>query len=133
MSKRSGLGKLLAGVVVGAGLGLLFAPKSGDETRRELKAKLDEFVQHLKEIDPEEVKADFNKKVAEIKEELSDLDKEKVAEIVKQKGQDLKKKAEELVQLAKDKGTPVLKKSAEDVLENVIKVSKDALKKLEEK
>ncbi len=132
-NRRSGIGKLLAGVLVGAGLGVLFAPKSGDETRKELKAKLDEFVNQVKNIDVDEVKAEFDKKVADIREEIADLDKEKVLEIAKQKGNDLKKKAEELVDLAKEKGTPVLKKTAEDVLESVIKASKNALKKLEEK
>ena len=98
-----------------------------------MKAKLDEFVNQVKNIDVDEVKAEFDKKVADIREEIADLDKEKVLEIAKQKGNDLKKKAEELVDLAKEKGTPVLKKTAEDVLESVIKASKNALKKLEEK
>ena len=78
MSKNSGLGKLLAGIAVGAGLGILFAPKSGEETRKVLKAKLDEFVKQVKEIDIDEVKEEFDKKVAEIREELADLDREKV-------------------------------------------------------
>ena len=41
--------------------------------------------------------------------------------------------AEELVNYAVEKGTPVLKKTAKDVLENVIKVSKDTIKKLDKK
>ena len=128
---RRGLGKFVAGAALGAGLGLLLAPKTGEQTRKELKAKLDELLNQAKNIDIEEVKKDFNKKVADIKDELADLDKEKVAEIAKEKGNELKKKAQELVDLAKEKGTPVLKKTAEDVLNNVIKVSKDTLKKLD--
>ena len=128
---RRGLGKFVAGAAIGAGLGLLLAPKTGEQTRKELKAKLDELLNQAKNIDVEEVKKDFNKRVAEIKDELADLDKEKVAEIAKEKGTELKKKAQELVDLAKEKGTPVLKKTAEDVLNNVIKVSKDTLKKLD--
>ena len=42
-------------------------------------------------------------------------------------------KAQELVAVAKEKGTPALKKAANDVLDNVIKVSKDAQKRLAEK
>ena len=132
MSKEGkGLGKFVVGAALGAGLGLLFAPKKGSETREDLKNKLDEFVDQVKNIDVREVKEEFDQKVAEIKEELADLDKEKVLDIAKKKGNDVKAKAQELVELAKEKGTPKLRKSAESVLENVIKVSKDALKKLE--
>ncbi len=129
--KKLGLGKFIAGAAVGAGLGILFAPKSGSETRKELKKKLDDLVAQVKKIDIKEVKADFDKKVEEIKEGLADLDREKVVEIAKEKGASLKAKAQELVDMAKEKGTPKLKKTAQDVLENVIKVSKEAIKKLE--
>ena len=42
MSKKSGLGKLLAGIGIGAGLGILFAPKSGKETRTDLEEETTE-------------------------------------------------------------------------------------------
>ena len=129
MSKK-GAG-LVTGLLVGAGLGLLFAPKKGSELRADLKKKLDELLDQAKEIDVDEVKEQFNKKVAEIKEELADMDKEKALAIAKKKGEQAKKKAEELVELAKEKGTPALMNTAEKVLQNVIKVSKDALKKIE--
>ena len=54
--KKSGLGKFVAGAAIGVGLGVLFAPKSGKETRRELKQKFDEFISKVKEIDVDEVK-----------------------------------------------------------------------------
>ena len=132
MSKKRGIGKFIAGAAVGAGLGLLFAPKSGSETRKELKAKLDDLVNQIKNIDIDEVKAEFDQKIEDIKEGLADLDREKVADIAKKKGKELKVKAEDLVTMAKEKGTPKLKKTAQDVLENVIKVSKEAIKKLDE-
>lgn len=130
MSKK-GYGKFVLGAAIGAGLGLLFAPKKGSELRKDLKVKLDELVDQAKKIDIKEVKEEFDKKVEEIREELADMDKEKALSIAKKKGAQAKKKAEELVELAKEKGTPALRKSAESVLTNVIKVSKDALKKLE--
>ena len=36
MEKKSGFGKFLAGAAIGAGLGVLFAPKSGKETRKDI-------------------------------------------------------------------------------------------------
>ena len=132
MSKK-GVGKFAVGAAIGAGLGLLFAPKKGEEIRKELKVKLDDLLKKVDEIDAEDVKNEFDTRLNAIKKELKDLDKEKALDIAKEKGKELKKQAEELVALAKEKGTPVLKESAEDVLETVIKASKEALKKLEDK
>lgn len=130
---KSGIEKFVAGAAIGVGLGVLFAPQSGADTRKELKKKLDELVEQAKNIDIEEVKKDITRRVEEIKMELVDLDKEKALEIAKEKGEQLKTKAQELVDYAKDKGTPALKKAANDVLENVIKVSKETQKKLADK
>ena len=132
MSKK-GLGKFAVGAAIGAGLGLLFAPKKGEEIRKDLKVKLDDLLKKVDEIDAEDVKNEFDTRLNAIKKELKDLDKEKALDIAKEKGKELKKQAEELVALAKEKGTPVLKESAEDLLETVIKASKEALKKLEDK
>ena len=73
----------------------------------------------------------LNQKVAEIKADLADLDKERVLEIAKEKAAQLKEKAQELVDLAIDKGTPILRDAAEEVRLKAIEVTKDVLKKLE--
>ena len=130
-NKKSGVLKFLAGLGIGAGLGLLFAPKSGEETRRELKEKLDEFIKAVKDIDIKEVKDEFVAKIEEIKEELVDLDKEKVKKIAEEKAEALKKKVNELVELAKAKGTPVVEGIANDLRNKAINVTKDVLRKLE--
>ena len=50
MSKK-GLGKFVLGAAIGAGIGLLFAPRSGKETRKLLKDKMDDLVKKAKELD----------------------------------------------------------------------------------
>lgn len=129
--KKVNVKALVAGIGIGAGLGMLFAPKKGSELRSDLKAKLDELVGRVKEIDIDEVKDEFFEKVDSIKKELEDLDKEKVLKIAKKKGEELQKKSEELVKLAKEKGTPVLENVANEVREKAIVVVKDVLNKLE--
>lgn len=131
--KKSGLGGFLIGAAIGAGLGILFAPKKGSETRRELKEKLDELADKVKGISAKDVKKSIELKIAEIKTELSELDKEKVLKIAKEKGKAIKEKSEELVELAVAKGTPVLQKAAEEVRIKSIAVVKEVLNKLEKK
>ena len=50
MSKKH-TGKFLLGAVLGAGLGLLFAPKKGSETRADLKVQFDKLMNQIKEIE----------------------------------------------------------------------------------
>ncbi len=134
MSKRKGgLLKFVAGVGLGVGLGMLFAPKKGEELRKDLKVKLDELLNKAKELDVKEVAEDFMDRVDELKKELEDLDKEKVLALAQKKGEQLKVKASELVELAKEKGTPVLEKAANEVRERAVLVTKEVLKKLEGK
>ncbi len=132
MGKKSkGIGKFVAGAAIGAGLGVLFAPKKGSETRRELKLKLDELVQKAKEVDLDEVKEKVEQKIDEIKADLEDLDKEKAIKLAKKKGEEIKKKCQELVNYAVEKGTPVLEQAADEVRVKAIDVIQEVLDKLE--
>ncbi len=132
MSKKKNTGKFLFGAALGAGLGLLFAPKKGSETRADLKVQFDKLMNQVKDIDAEDVKKEFDKKVKEIKKELTDLDKEKALDLAKEKALVLKEKVEDLVELAVEKGTPVLHDAALELKEKAISVTKDVIKKLEQ-
>ena len=131
MEKKSGFGKFLAGAAIGAGLGVLFAPKSGKETRKDLKEMFDELVRKAKDIDIDEVRENIENKVEEIKAELADLDKEKVLKIAKKKAQEIGQKANDLVEYAKEKGTPVLESLASSASNKAIDVTKEVLNRLE--
>ena len=127
MSKKG----FLWGAALGIGAGMLLAPKKGSETRRELKAKLDEMLAKLKDVDYDEVRENIEVKIYQIKNELRDLDKEQAIDIAKKKVAELQKMSSELVDYAVEKGTPVLQKSADAIREKVIKVSKEVIEKLE--
>ena len=131
--KKFGLGKFLGGLALGAGLGLLFAPDKGENTRKMLAKKLEELIKKAKELDVEEVKDQVIYKVQELQKELADLDKEKVKDLALKKANQIKAKAEELYKYAIDKGTPVVEKATDDVRRQALKVVKDLEASLEKK
>ena len=130
-NKKCGKGKFFLGALVGAGAALLLAPQSGSETRKQLKLKLSELLNKVKEIDIKEVREDLEKKINQIKEDLKDLDKEKVMKIAKQKAKEIEKSAKDLVNYVKDKGEPMLEEAAYAVRQKAISVTKSVLEKLE--
>lgn len=130
-NKKSGKGKFVLGALVGAGAALLFAPQKGSETRKQLKGKFDELLAKIKEIDIKEVREDLEKRITQIKEDLKDLDKEKALSIAKTKAEQLKVKTEELVEIVKEKGTPVLQKITAELKDKTATALKEIVSKLE--
>ena len=131
MSKR-GLGKFIAGVGIGVGIGMLFAPKSGEELRADLKAKAEELIKKLKETDFGEVKDNLIEKIHNLQEELKDLDKEKVLEIARIKAEQIKNSAENIYKEAVKRGKPIVEQTAKDLKAKTVLVLNDVIKKLED-
>lgn len=128
----SGFGRFLGGLAIGAGLGILFAPDTGENTRKVLKKKLDELMSKVREVDLDEVKDEMLFKIETLQGELATLDKEKVKEMALAQAQVIKSKAEELYKYAIDKGTPVVENAANEVRKQVLKVVKELQEKLKD-
>lgn len=129
MSKK-GMGKFVVGAGIGAALGLLFAPKKGEDLREDLKVKLDDLMSKVRSMDAEEVRMNVENKIEELKLGLENLDKETVLAEAKKQATKLKKQANELLEYAIEKGTPIIEASANNVKEKVIEVSQTVIDRL---
>ncbi len=128
MKKKSAL---LGGIAIGAGLGVLFAPKKGKETRNDLKVKINDLITKAKTMDMDDVKEYVITKTEEIEKSLTELDAEKVLDTAKKKAKVIEKNAKDLVNYVKEKGEPVLLDAAENVRQKAISMTKNVLEKLE--
>ena len=124
---KKGLRKFIAGAAIGVGIGLLFAPKKGSETRKDLKNKACEITDTIKNIDKDDIK----NKLQELKKDLENLDKETAIEIIKEKSAAIMKKADELIETAKKKSAPFIEKAANEIKSKTVVILKSALEKLE--
>ncbi len=131
--KKGGFFKFLAGLGLGAAAGVLLAPKAGSETRKDLKEYIDKLLEELKSVDLDEVKEEIEAKIFEIRESVENLDKETVIKVAKKKAAEIQDMADELVDYAIEKGTPVLEQTAASVRAKAIEVTKEVLNKLEQK
>lgn len=129
--KNNGLGKFAVGAIIGAGVALLFAPKSGKELRKDLKIKMDDVLEDIKDLEMEDVKEAITKKIEEIEEDIKDFDKEKVLDIAKDKAKKIEKKANELIKEAEKAAKPALVELTNDVKKKTVKTLKIAIDHLE--
>ena len=129
---KKGLGKVLAGAAVGVGIGMLLAPKSGEETRKDLKKGAKNLANKVKDIDLNEVKDDLVDQFEKLKKDLSNMDKEKAKKIAKKKINELNDKAQDLMEMAKEKSAPVVEKTAKDFKKKLADLLADMHDKLED-
>lgn len=131
MSKK-GIGKVIAGAAVGVGIGMMLAPKSGKETREDIKKGAKNLANKVKDIDLNEVKEDLINQYEKLKAELADMDKEKAKKIATKKINELNDKVQDLMEGAKEKSAPVIEKTAKDLKKKLSDLLEDIQVKLED-
>lgn len=131
MAKKGGFGKLLLGVGIGAALGALLTPRTGEENRKLLKAKTDEAIKKAKSIDYEALKEKLYDEFYNIKDQLQDMDSEKALQLAKEKFTELEAKADKLIAEAIEAGKPKVEKSVVELKKKIAAALKEISKKLE--
>lgn len=131
--KKGGFGKFALGTLVGVGVGMLLTKKTGKENRAALKERFEYLKEQVNKIDKEEVKRNFQDKILELQDDFEDLDREKAVSVAKKYATNIKNKTEELVSLAIEKGTPIVRDAADQVKDKAIVVAKDVINNLEKK
>lgn len=130
--KKSKLGALVAGIGIGAAAGMLLAPKSGEETRKDIKNKAKQIGKKVKDIDLNQVKEDLVKEFDKFKNEMKDMDKDKAMKLAKEQGTKLLAKCEDLINMAKEKSAPMIEKTGKDIKKKLSEMLADASEKLSE-
>lgn len=130
--KKSKLGALVAGIGIGAAAGMLLAPKSGEETRKDIQKKAKQIGKKVKDIDLNQVKEDLVKEFDKFKNEMKDMDKDKAMKLAKEQGTKLLAKCEDLITMAKEKSAPMIEKTGKDIKKKLSEMLADASEKLSE-
>ena len=86
----------IGGVLVGAGLGLMFAPKSGKELRHDISKKTKKVYKKIKR-DMDDAREYVVEKSLEIETTLKDLSKEKVVKEAKKKAKKIQNEYNKLL------------------------------------
>ena len=128
--KKSKLGALIAGIGIGAAAGMLLAPKSGEETRKDIQKKAKQIGKKVKDIDLNQVKEDLVKEFDKFKNEMKDMDKDKAMKLAKEQGTKLLAKCEDLITMAKEKSAPMIEKTGKDIKKKLSEMLADASEKL---
>jgi len=129
--KVKNVAKIATGMAVGAGLGILFAPKKGSETREDIKNKYNEVKTKAGKVKKEDIVKYVDKKKKEIEKQLKDLDKEKVMGVVKTKTDSIKKTCDQMIEEAKKAGNEKMEEATREFKDKTVEVLKDITKKLE--
>ena len=130
--KKSTLFTFLAGTAIGVAIGLIIAPKSGKEMRKDISTKAKKITKKVKEIDLDDIREFVVEKSADIEDKLSKLSKEKVLKDAKKLAKEIEKDMANLCNSVKDLSEDVMQDAVEKLKEKAANTIEKVLKKLKE-
>ena len=130
--KKSTLFTFLAGTAIGVAIGLIIAPKSGKEMRKDISTKAKKITKKVKEIDLDDIREFVVEKSADIEDKLSKLTKEKVLKDAKKLVKEIEKDMTNLYNSVKDISEDVMQDAVEKLKEKAANTIEKVLKKLKE-
>ena len=129
MSKKSVIGALAGGAIIGATAGVLLAPKSGKETRKDIVKAAAKISKKVKNMSAADVKKYVTKKVSNIEKALKDLEKEKVVKDAKKKIKSIQKDVANLYEDIKDNTEEQVKEIVDTLRDKVEEVNEKIMSK----
>ncbi len=132
MSKKTNsILTFLTGTALGAGVGVLFAPNKGKETRKKIQGKYKELKEKLQGLNSDNISDFIDEVKVEIENQIKELKKEKVVAVAKGKAREIKRSCDEMIDAASQAGNKVLLQTTKEFKTATVKTLKDIINKIE--
>jgi gas vesicle protein len=129
---KGNFGKFVLGLGIGACIGALFTPRTGEENRKLLKEKANDAYRKAKEIDFEALKTKLYDEYYGLKDKIENMDSEQAKEFAYEKAKELEAKADKVIAKAIEENKPKVEKALIELKKKLAATLKDVSKKLED-
>ncbi len=120
------------GSIIGGLAGVLFAPRSGSETRAKIKESIVNLKENLTNIKEEDVKKYIDKKLDEIDKEVNKLEKQEEYKKARRQAKKIINKINRLINYTNKKGMDKFEDLILDLKEKASNISEEVLTYLED-